>query len=62
MQIYCNKRKRLNKKDSPKSEYPGLLILESNIVLHENEKFTKTDSQLPIDPDQQASLMTLRRS
>ena len=62
MQIYCNKRKRLNKKDSPKGEYPGLLILESNIVLHENEKFTKTDSQLRIDPDQQASLMTLRRS
>ena len=28
-----------------------LLMVDRNIVLYENEKFTKTDSQLPIDPD-----------
>ena len=36
--------------------------LDRNIVLYEIEKFTKTDSQLPIDLDPWASLITLRRS
>ena len=32
------------------------------IVLDETQKFTKTDSQLPIDPDPGASLTALRLS
>ena len=53
------------KLDSPKGVLTGLLLLgltlDRNIVLYENEKFTKTDSQLPIDPDPWASLIiTLR--
>ena len=55
------------KLDSPKGVLTGLLLLgltlDRNIVLYENEKFTKTDSQLPIDPDPWASLIiTLRWS
>ena len=34
--------------------------LNQNIVLYENEKFTKTNSQLPNDPDPWASLIALR--
>ena len=37
-------------------------MVDRNIVLYENEKFTKTDSQLPIDPDPWAWWITLRRS
>ena len=40
--------------DSPKGEFYRLLLL---IVLHENAKFTKTDTQLPIDPDPWTSLI-----
>ena len=32
------------------------------IILYENEKFTKTDSQLPIDPDPRASLIALNET
>ena len=40
-----------SKLDSPKGEFTGLLTQDRNIVLYENEKFTKTkgcpESQLP---------------
>ena len=35
---------------------PPVLTLDRNIVLYENQTCTKTDSQLPIDPDPRASL------
>ena len=39
----------------------GWFTLDRNIVLYENQKFTKTDSQLPIDPDAGASLSATLR-
>ena len=57
----CN---HVSKLVSPKGQFTGLLLLtlDRNIVLYENDKFTKTGSQLPIDPDPRASLITLQRS
>ena len=49
----------LTQLNSPKDEFTGLLTLDTNIVLYENEKFAKTDSQLPIDSDPRASLIAL---
>ena len=47
------------KLDSPEGEATGLLTLERNIVLYENEKLTETDNQPAIDPDPGASLVAL---
>ena len=44
-----------------KGEFIGLLllILDRNIVSYENEKVTKTDCQLPIDPNPRVSWLHL---
>ena len=59
-----NTKTKQRKLDSPKKKFTGLLLLtlDRNIVLYQNDNFTKTDSQLPTDPDPLVSLITLRRS
>ena len=39
----------------------GLIYTRQKYCLYENQKFTKTDSQLPIDPDAGASLSATLR-
>ena len=47
----------------PKDDFTGLVqrpTLDRNILLYDNKKFAKTDSQLPFNPDPWASLIPLR--
>ena len=47
-----NTKTKQRKLDSPKKEFTGLLLLtlDRNIVLYQNENFTKTDSNCPLIP------------